>query len=492
MSLRGRLAATIALLTVVILIVGGVMSYIRAQHRIAAEMAAARSVAANGITRLIAALPGSAAPQRDLESLVRTFDGDRHVRLLLIDAFGGVRLQSHLSPPEISVPAAFERVLAPQRMSDMIPLPPNAAPVVAAMLVVVPINEIAEVWTDLVLNLGMLALFLALAFGLVFLVVGRALAPLGELTQAFRRIGRGDYAAPLPLSGPPELAALAAGCNDMAARLGAMARQNGRLSEQLLRLQDEERAELARNLHDDIGPLLFAIDVDAAHIADTAASNDGTDARHERATAIRQAARQARLEVRRILGTLRPGLLPGIGLAGTLGHLVAAARLRHPDILFRLEVCEEELGAELDAVLHRVAGEALANALRHGRPSTISITLRTAADRVSFRIADDGGGFGAKGPTGGYGLIGMRERVEATGGTLNLVEIGLPAGIAVAGFLPRPARRDMPTPGALAAGAVDHTSANGPAPLDEPATDNEAAGAFDPHPAPAPGARQAA
>ena len=464
MSLRGRLAATIALLTIAILIVGGAMSYVHAQHKIAVEMKAARAVAQNGIARLIATLPASPAPQRDLESLIRTFDGDRHVRLLLIDAFGGVRLQSHLSPPEISVPASFERFLAPPRMSDMIPLPSNAAPVVAAMLVVVPINEIAEVWSDLILNLSMLALFLALAFGLVFLVVGHSLRPLGDLTLAFRRIGRGDYTGSLPLQGPPELAALAGGCNDMAARLAAMARQNSRLSEQLLRLQDEERAELARNLHDDIGPLLFAIDVDAGHIASSAPTGEGTADILDRSAAIRRAARQARLEVRRILSTLRPGLMPGIGLLGTLDHLVAGARSRHPDILFRLDVPVEEFGSEIDALLHRVVGEALANALRHGRPSTVCISIRAETGAVAFRIADDGGGFGDKGPTGGYGLVGMRERVEAMGGTLDIVEIGLPAGVAVTGTVPRRiARAPMPgtaseisdTPAAKSAGAME-------------------------------------
>lgn len=466
MSLRGRLAATIALATIAILIVGGVLSYVHAQHKIAVEMAAARTVAQNGISRLIATLPASPAPQRDLEGLTRTFDGDRHVRLLLIDAFGGVRLQSHLSPPGIRVPASFERFLAPPRMTDVVPLPANAAPVVAAMLVVVPINEIAEVWSDLILNLSMLALFLALAFGLVYVVVGRSLQPLGDLTLAFRRIGRGDYAVAVPVGGPPELAALATGCNDMAGRLAAMARQNRRLSEQLSRLQDEERAELARDLHDDIGPLLFAIDVDAGHIAGLPAGEVGLGVA-ERAKAIGEAARQARLEVRRILGTLRPGLLPGIGLGRMIDHLVAGARIRHPDILFRLDVAEEEFGAEIDTLLHRVVGEALANALRHGRPSTVSIAIRTRPDRVDFRVADDGGGFGENGPTGGFGLIGMRERVEAAGGTLDLVAIGLPAGVAVQGSIPRRRNADTALPpagGAPERGGAPDIEPGAPAP----------------------------
>ncbi|MBC8129630.1 MAG: HAMP domain-containing protein, partial [Rhizobiaceae bacterium] len=301
MSLRGRLAATIAFATVAILIVGGLLSHRHALEKISVEMDAAHRVALNAISRLIAELPASAHPQRDLDSLVRTFNGDRHVRLLLIDAFGQVRLESHLAPPRLPAPAAFEAVLAPSREGDVLALPGNAAPLVAVMLVVVPVNEIAEVWSDLLLNLSILGLFVALAFGLVFSVVGRSLMPLGALVSAFHRIGKGDYAVVLAPRGPPELAALARGCNEMAARLAEMAQRNRRLSEQLMRLQDEERAELARDLHDDVGPFLFAIDVDATSIAGILEGSEHEDphksAIGERAASIRQAARHARLEV---------------------------------------------------------------------------------------------------------------------------------------------------------------------------------------------------
>ncbi|GGD36304.1 sensor histidine kinase [Aureimonas glaciei] len=438
MSLRGRIAATIAIATLVMLIVGGAMSVFHAQRRIAAEMDAAGTVAGNALTRLIAELPASPRPQHDLEGLVRTFNGDRHVRILLVDAFGRVRLQSSLAMPSLRLPPALERFLAPPQRTRLVPLPSAAAPVVAAMLVVAPINEIAEVWSELTTNLVLLAVFVALSFGLVFAIVGRALAPLGELVSAFHRIGKGDYAVALAPRGPPELAALSRSCNDMAARLQEMDRRNRRLSEQLMRLQDEERAGLARDLHDDVGPFLFAIDVDAGGIVSRAGA-DGEDDRGEileRAEAIRRAAQHARQEVRRILGRLRPGLLSGIGLKGTLDHLVADCLGRHPGTAFRLDVTEADLGAETEALLFRVVREAVNNALRHGRPTAIGIRIQPQAGRVSFRVTDDGGGWPTTGTAGGYGLIGMRERVEAAGGVLTLGEIAIPPGISVSGFLP--------------------------------------------------------
>ena len=442
MSLRGRIAATIAIAALVMLVVGGTLGVIHAQHRIAAEMESAGTVAGNAVTRLIAELPASPRPQRDLEGLVQTFNGDRHARILLVDAFGRVRLQSDLAPPPLRLPAMLEKFLAPPPQTKLVPLPAAAAPVVAAMLVVAPINEIAAVWSDLVTNFILLAVFVALSFALVFTLVGRALAPLGELVSAFHRIGKGDYAVALEPRGPPELAALSRSVNDMAGRLQEMDRRHRRLSEQLARLQDEERAGLARDLHDDVGPFLFAIDVDAGGIATRAAaagsgtSDDDRAAILERANAIRAASGRARQEVRRILGKLRPGLVSSIGLKATLDHLVADCHSRHPAVRFHLDVTETDLGAETEALLCRVVREAVNNALRHGHPTAIGIRIEDEPAHVMFRITDDGGGWPPAGASGGYGLIGMRERVEAAGGRLDLGEIAIPSGVTVTGVLP--------------------------------------------------------
>ena len=129
-----------------------------------------------------------------------------------------------------------------------------------------PVNELGEVWgesRDAVLVLAVFALLSAL---LICTAVGRALRPLENLSTAFERIGEGDYHGTLPEHGPPELARLATGFNRMTQRLAMAAAQNRRLNERLLTLQAEERADLARDLHDEVGPMLFAVDMTAATI----------------------------------------------------------------------------------------------------------------------------------------------------------------------------------------------------------------------------------
>ena len=111
-----------------------------------------------------------------------------------------------------------------------------------------------------------LAGFALLSAVLIYAVIGRALRPLENLSSAFEQIGKGDYHGRLPERGPPELTRLASGFNLMTQRLATIAAQNRRLNERLLTLQAEERADLARDLHDEIGPLLFAVDMTAATI----------------------------------------------------------------------------------------------------------------------------------------------------------------------------------------------------------------------------------
>ncbi|WP_102960117.1 HAMP domain-containing sensor histidine kinase [Mangrovicella endophytica] len=446
MSIRSRLLAAIIVALAAIVMIGGVLIHGHIQRKVATEIGAARHVASNRVTQLIGQLPAAADPTALLTAFVQAFNGDRHIQIMMIDAGGAVRMTSHPAKAAQAMPEWFYAAFAPHAGATVMPLSGSAAPIVAAVVAVDPRNELAEAWDEIWLLLALLGLFVAACFVLIYLVVGQALRPLGELSTAFQRIGGGDYATALAVRGAPELANLAASCNAMAVRLAEFDRNNRRLAEQLLRLQDEERAELARDLHDEVGPFVFAIDVDAGEIARLARSaGSSPGAVEERAIAIRQAARHVGLHVRRILGTLRPGTLPALGLKAALEGLVAELGLRHRDVTFRLDVADADRGPEAETLLHRVIREAVSNALRHARPTLIRIVVSDEADgSTRFAVTDDGGGFGAATNHGsGYGLIGMRERVEAAGGTLLVRPVALPPGVSIEGRLPAPAAEHL-------------------------------------------------
>lgn len=434
MSLKARLAATLSAAFLVILVIGGVVTYDQATENIAAELTAARSVAANRVAQLVAKLPASRDTAAELAGFVRAFNGDRHVQVLLIDSTGAVRQASTPAKDYGALPDWFVRLLAPDTSTTVMPLSGAALPMTAVAVSIDPRNEIATTWTDLGLGLGGLVLFVLVAFGAVWVVADRALRPLGAIQAAFARIGTGDYATRVAPSGPPEMRVLAARCNEMAARLEEISARNRRLSEQLSRLQEEERAELARDLHDDIGPLLFAIDVDASAIARLARSVD--DKVTGRAEAIKTAAHRARREVRRILSDLRPGLMPGIGLKPAIEELIAELSRRHGDVTFSAELAEGDWGGPLEVLVHRALREGLDNALRHGAPSRIAVRLAEADGHLLFSVVDNGGGLAETATTEGFGLVGMRERVKAAGGELSVAQVPFPPGVKLEGRVP--------------------------------------------------------
>jgi two-component system, NarL family, sensor histidine kinase UhpB len=189
-------------------------------------------------------------------------------------------------------------------------------------------------------------------------------------------------------------------------------------------LQAEERADLARDLHDEIGPLLFAVDMTAATIERLAASDRGDEIpTHVRS--IHETVGRMQRHVREILGRLRP--LRGIGLEAAIGRLAGFWRGRRPDIDFVVDISVEQdrIGDDLKETIYRVIQEGMSNAIRHGKPTRVDIAImHDNADGIRVEVADDGGGMASDhiGQRGAaqFGLIGMRERVMAMAGSLTI------------------------------------------------------------------------
>jgi two-component system sensor histidine kinase UhpB len=232
---------------------------------------------------------------------------------------------------------------------------------------------------------------------------------------------------------------LAQGFNNMAEKLGRAEEQNRRLHQQLVAIQEEERAELARDLHDDVGPFLFGVSVDAAAIERAAAAGRLGEIPAS-AAAIRQAVAHMQAQVRSMLGRLRPASPVELGLEPSLRNLVAFWQARRPgiDIGFRLTVEEDDLDVAAKEVIYRVVQEGLTNAVRHGHPDRIDISVDSGGGgtAVVARVADNGIGLsGAKAL--GFGLTGLRDRVLARGGAFEVGGGVDGGGLTVTARLPR-------------------------------------------------------
>jgi two-component system sensor histidine kinase UhpB len=412
MSLRLRIVAAVVLVFVLGAGIGLALAGQHASHWLRDEMLSAQDSGRLETVRAVAELPLTQTPDRQLIPLIADFDGNRHLQAWLVTARGEVLATSRPAPVE-PPPDWFYDLMRQD-------VPPVRLRVPAGgMIELWPIyaNDMAVVWQEFVDLVLVLTLATLGGAGLVNVVVGRALRPLRAVGEVLPRIGRGDYAARAPTEGPPELVRLGRGVNEMAGRLAAMRDRNRTLEEQMLTLQDEERADIARDLHDEIGPHLFAANVDAA----TAASLIGSgrpEAALEQVRAIAVAIGHIQRLVRDILQRLRPTQLTELGLAVAIQDLVAFWKGRRPEIAFVVVLGDETRLAEpLQETLYRIVQESLSNAVRHSQPREIRIAMETAAHDVRLSIVNDGVEPGETGA--GYGLTGMAERVAAAGGRLS-------------------------------------------------------------------------
>lgn len=181
----------------------------------------------------------------------------------------------------------------------------------------------------------------------------------------------------------------------------------------------EERGRIARELHDIISHSVSVMVVQAGaaeQVMDSDAEQVRTSLR-----AIQQTGRDARLELRRLLGLLRsdddggPGYGPQPGLA-QLGDLVEQLRVCGLDLDVRTEGPARALPDRLDLAAFRIVQEAVTNAVKHSGGRRATVLVRYCHDVLDIEVTDGGTGGGSSG--GGFGLAGMRERVALYGGEL--------------------------------------------------------------------------
>ena len=417
MSLRFRVVIAIALVLCAGCAVGVAVAGWQAHAALREELAAAVTSGEQSVKSAVAEMAPSDEPQRSLSRLVRSFDGDRHLKVEEMGPDGRVVLASR--PLEsVRAPSWFKRMFGPKMASVLAPVP-----MTGIRLRLTPLSgpDVGATWTeftDLSLVLGISILATA---ALAWLTVGHALRPLDDVSAALARIGSGRYDTRVADLGPLELRTLTRGVNEMAARLSAMQARTQALERQLLTLQDEERADLARDLHDEMAPHLFAASVDAAMARRLIEEGRPVEAL-EQVASIGGAVAVIQRLVRDILGRLRPTDLLELGLSAAVGELVAFWSARHPDIRFEVTTPEDDtsITGPLRETLYRVVQEGLSNAIRHGRPNRVSIQVSAGREWVEVRVEDDGAEAEPPGPEG-FGLSGMRERLAAVGGSLDVL-----------------------------------------------------------------------
>jgi two-component system sensor histidine kinase UhpB len=257
---------------------------------------------------------------------------------------------------------------------------------------------------------------LILFFGLRYVV-----APLHELSLRAARIGKGEFdAAKISIRGVREIEELRRSLNEMAEQVrnhqAALRDYLGAVN----RAQEEERARLARELHDETVQSLIALG-HKAQMAQRLLTRD-PEVVNERIGELRQMIAASIEEIRRFSRALHPHYLEELGLLAALETLTRDARAE-----FTVQGTLPPISTECELAVYRIAQEALNNALRHAKAKTIHVRLINTEGQLTLQVCDDGIGFVVPNHfteltrAGHFGLIGMRERAALVGGQLKVI-----------------------------------------------------------------------
>jgi glucose-6-phosphate-specific signal transduction histidine kinase len=241
---------------------------------------------------------------------------------------------------------------------------------------------------------------------------------LAQLGAGLTRMRNGEYDAAIPLAGPPEIRNSCAEANQLAATLRRFSQDNRELLRKLVAVQDDERRELARELHDEMGPLLFAIRANATALAEA----EGPPEPGSLAHGILSAAEALQQANRRVLEGLSPLYVTELGLMASVQALLRNAKSQAPGLSLQSQIDQRlnDLDGLLSQTAYRVIQEGVTNVLRHAEAWTMSVAAAIEEAQIRIEISDDGVGL-PRNLVFGRGLTGMQERVRALDGTLELV-----------------------------------------------------------------------
>ena len=362
--------------------------------------------------------------------LAQEIDELRHVAARVLDAQGQpLQMRAHGHLREAGAPAWFSALMTPEPLHDSLPIThyPNMLGVLR--IETDPSDEIAEVWEDFRIILPVLFLT-GLAMVLLALTLSQAIGRRLRLVQdAMGQMQQGRLSVRAPGDRLAELAALASGVNALASHLQAERAENDLLQARLIGSSEAERSRIAHDLHDEMGPELFALRaaVGQAQAAAAELPDDSRAALVETLDAIARHAGAVQKSARTAINDLRPMLLGEASLSELLEDLVAGFRDIAPEtrVLVDMDPQAESVspGELAELSIYRFVRESVLNALRHGRADLIRVSVEArptggpaAMPRmIVTRVIDNGCGPKSDRPSPSFGQIGMQDRARALG-----------------------------------------------------------------------------
>jgi two-component system sensor histidine kinase UhpB len=450
LSLRARINLLLALVLALGLAVNIARLVLEAGPRVQAEDQGVIRLAREFIDTIVAELNEAPDAEVRLNQIVHDLNRLRHVSITRQGEAverSGTAANPDDNADARSPPAWFVTLVHPEKTTVNVPISVKGKP--GSLLITShPNDEMAEIWDGIVTQLQIGTVIAIVLFVITTRVVSRALAPIQTLSEAMTKIEAGGYDTRVKPDGPPELVAICDKLNHLAATLGNAVDDKRRLAERVVSLQDVERKEIARELHDEFGPYLFALRAHASALTRIADGKDpNVEATRKHGGAILEQVNALQQSNRRVLEKLRPAGLTELGLREALGALLRLWGESHPEIAIETAISPSlgDTGETADLTIYRTIQEALTNVFRHAGATSVNVTVEpielpsglSGRGGALVRVRDNGGGLRPDHKLG-LGLTGMRERILALGGSLTIASGD--NGVTVEAVVPRDAR----------------------------------------------------
>jgi signal transduction histidine kinase len=420
LSLRMRLLLPLGTMFVAAVLIGGIALQLFAPGQLIEESEPAQRSARVVAGALNGALAASANPEQTLDAFVRALGTSEAIRFRRAGTAAPALAQPEVRTPLGRVPHWFVDLIAMPDIDAAFPVTIGDEQVGEIVFSPDISAEIYEKWIGFLALVSIAIVLMFLAGSLAHFTAGSAIKSLHKLGEGLTRMRTGHYERPIPPSGPPEIRRSAEEANELARTLGRLSQDNRSLLRKIVSLQDDERQDIARELHDELGPLLFGIRANTVALMESLPPDrTGLETSSQ---GILQSVEALQYANRRILDRLRPLYIQELGLERSIHTLLQNARAQAPDLKLSAHIDSglNETDGLLSQTVYRVIQEAVTNVLRHANARSMEVTAIRQERELTIEVSDDGIGFAAD-QVFGRGLTGMQERVRALSGTLELV-----------------------------------------------------------------------
>lgn len=434
MSLSYQINIRILLFSLLILLFGGGIAIWQARLAVDREINASINLTAHLLGCGLAQETHHHAAWLDcINSLQET----RHLTIDLVkpsgESLGMVQAKKVINNDNLP-PSWFVKLIGGQRAKTERQITTSLGEQYSLRIQANPLDEIKEAWSESLAFFGTVVALTQLAFLSVYTALRHTFSSIRTIVAALKQVETGDYQQTLPDLATSEINKIANAINHMTSELKRTQRENHALVQHSLQLLENERKQIAQELHDELGQSLTAIKMMA--ITQTR-KNTGDK---EIAYSIAGICDDLINVVRSIMTQLHPLTLTELGLKAAIEDLTSRWSAKMPGLKFAFHCtgAVDAIDPNISIQVFRVIQECLTNIIRHAGAKECTINLiieHNPINQICLTVKDDGKGSPMEQLNKGFGVLGMRERIHSLGGSLSM-HSSLNQGVEVKALIP--------------------------------------------------------